>query len=79
MSWTAGVKFPSGARFSVLRVQTGSGAHTAPYPMHAGALTRGKKQPVREADHSPPSNAEVKNNRATSTPPPPNMFSLHSV
>jgi len=37
-------------------VQNGSGAHPAPYPTG----TMGVKRPEREADHSPPSNAEVK-------------------
>jgi hypothetical protein len=35
------------------RVQNGSGAHPASYPM-------GLKLPGREADHSPPTSAEVK-------------------
>jgi hypothetical protein len=39
------------------RVQTGSGAHPASYPM---ALSLGVKRWGREADRSPPSNAEVK-------------------
>jgi hypothetical protein len=35
-----------------------------------GALSLGVKRPVREADHSPPSSAEVKNAWSyTSTPP----------
>jgi hypothetical protein len=37
-------------------VQAGSGAQTAPYPLRSGA-----KAPGREADHSPPSSAEIKN------------------
>jgi hypothetical protein len=41
------------------RVQNGSGTHPASYPMGIrGSL--GVKQPGREADHSPPSSAEVK-------------------
>jgi hypothetical protein len=43
------------------RVQTGSGAHPASYPMDNGALSLGVKPPGREADHSHPSSAEVKN------------------
>jgi hypothetical protein len=44
---------------------TGSGAHPASYPM--GAVV---KRPGREADHSPPTSAEVKNTWIyTSTPP----------
>jgi len=47
------------------RVQTGSGAYPAPYPMG----TRGSF-PGREADHSPPCGAEVKNAwKYTYTPP----------
>jgi hypothetical protein len=37
-------------------VHTGSGAHPASYPMGTG----GKARPRRDADHSPPSSAEVK-------------------
>jgi hypothetical protein len=42
------------------RVQTGSGAHPASYPMRTRDLSLGAKRPRREADHSPPSSAEVK-------------------
>jgi hypothetical protein len=41
-------------------VQTGSGAHPTSYPMGTGAISLGIKRPGREADHSPPSSAEVK-------------------
>jgi hypothetical protein len=41
-------------------VQTGSGAHSQSYQMDAGL-----EGPGREADHSPPSNAESKNGGAT--------------
>jgi len=41
-------------------VQTGSGAHRASYAMGTGGSFPGGKQPVREADRSPPSSAEVK-------------------
>jgi hypothetical protein len=47
-------------------VQTDSGAHPASYPM---ALSLGVKRPESEADHSPPSSAEVKN--GTAIPPLP--------
>jgi hypothetical protein len=51
-------------------VQTGSGAHPAFYPMGTGALCQGVKRPGREADHSPPTSAEVKKMWIfTSTPP----------
>jgi hypothetical protein len=45
-----------------LVVQTSSEAHPASHPMGTGgSFPRGKTQPGREADHSPPSSAEVKN------------------
>jgi hypothetical protein len=50
--------------------------HSASYPMGTGALFLGVKRPGREADHSPPSSAEVKNGWSyTSTPP----IRLHGV
>jgi hypothetical protein len=56
------VRFPAEAgNFSIHhRIQNGSGAHPASYPIGTGALSVGVKRPGREADHSPPSNAEVK-------------------
>jgi hypothetical protein len=36
-------------------------AHPASYPMGTGGSLSGVKQPRREADHSPPCSAEVKN------------------
>jgi hypothetical protein len=43
-------------------VQTGSGAHPASYPMGTGGSFPGvKARPGRDADHSPRSSAEVKN------------------
>jgi hypothetical protein len=51
------VRSPTGADFSSSScVQTGSGAHPASYPMGTG----GKARPERDADHKPPSSAEVK-------------------
>jgi hypothetical protein len=60
------VSFLARARdFSLLhRGQTGSGAHSASYPMGTGGDSRGIKRPGREANHSP-SSAEVKNGGAT--------------
>jgi hypothetical protein len=54
------VRFPAGVENFPLRhrVQTGSAAHQASYPM--GTLFLGVKRPGREADPSPPSSAEVK-------------------
>jgi hypothetical protein len=56
------VRFPAGAgNFSLYhRVQNGSGAHQASYPMRTRGLSLGVKRPWREADHSPPPSAEVK-------------------
>jgi hypothetical protein len=41
-------------------VQTGSGAHPASYPTDTRGSFPGVKRPGREADHSPPSSAKVK-------------------
>jgi hypothetical protein len=47
---------------SSLCVQTGSGAHPASCTMGTGApFLGGKARPGRDADHSPPSSAEVVN------------------
>jgi hypothetical protein len=43
------------------RVQTGFGAHAASYPMGNKGSSPEVKWPKSEADHSPASNAEVKN------------------
>jgi hypothetical protein len=55
-------RFPAGAgNFSLHhRVQNGSGASPASYPMGTRGLSLGVKRQGREADHSPPSSAEVK-------------------
>jgi hypothetical protein len=46
---------------SSLCVQTGSGAHPASCPMGTGgSFPGGKVRPGRDANHSPPSSAEVK-------------------
>jgi hypothetical protein len=56
------VRFPARAgNFSLHhRVQNGSEAQPASYPMGTRGSSLGVKRPGREADHSPPSNAEVK-------------------
>jgi hypothetical protein len=41
-------------------VQTGSGVHPTSYTMGTGGSFQGVKRPGREADHSPPTSAEVK-------------------
>jgi hypothetical protein len=54
-----GVRSPAGAKdfSSSLYIQTGSGAH----PASCTIVTGGKARPGRDADHSPPSTAEVVN------------------
>jgi hypothetical protein len=56
------VRFPARAgNFSLHhRVQNGSEAHPASYPVGTGSSFPGVKRPGREADHSPPSSTEVK-------------------
>jgi hypothetical protein len=56
------VWFPAGAGNFFLhhRVQNGSGAHLASYPMGNRVFPLGVKRPGCEADHSPLSSAEVK-------------------
>jgi hypothetical protein len=59
-----GVRSPAGAKdfSSSLFVQTVSGAHPASCPMGTGGpFSGGKARPGRDADHSPPSSAEVVN------------------
>jgi hypothetical protein len=55
-------RFPAGAgNFSLHhRDQNGSGAHPASYPMGTRGSFGGGKAAGREADHSPPSSAEVR-------------------
>jgi hypothetical protein len=60
---TAAVRSPTGAEefSSNLCVQTGSGAHPASCTVGTGGFfPGGKARPGRDADHSPPSSAEVK-------------------
>jgi hypothetical protein len=59
-----GVRSPAGAKdfSSNLCVQTCSGAHPASSPMGTGGpFPGGKARPGRDADHSPPSSADVVN------------------
>jgi hypothetical protein len=59
-----GVRSPERAKdfSSILCVQTGSAAHPAFCPMGTGGPFPGaKSRPRRDADHSPPSSAEVEN------------------
>jgi hypothetical protein len=66
-----GVRVPAGAgNFSLHhRVQTGWGPTQPPVQWVPGAVPLGKKLPGREADNSPQSSVEVKNEWSyTSTP-----------
>jgi hypothetical protein len=56
------VRFPAGAgKFSLHhRVQKGSGAHPSSYQMSTRDSFPGGKAAGAEADHSPPSSAEIK-------------------
>jgi hypothetical protein len=58
------VRSPAGAKdfSSNPCVQTGSGAHPASCTMGTGGpFSGGKARPGRDADHTPPSSAEVEN------------------
>jgi hypothetical protein len=58
------VRSPAGSKdsSSILCVQTGSGAHPASCTMGTGGTFPGAKARLgRDADHSPPSSAEVVN------------------
>jgi hypothetical protein len=61
--WRIAFRSPAGAKdfSSSLCVQTGSGAHPASCPMGTGSFPGDNSRPGRDADHSPPSSAEVKN------------------
>jgi len=63
MGWTTGVQFMSGKGYFSLHhhVQTGPGTHPASYPVSTRGSFPGVKLLGHEADHSPPSSAEVKN------------------
>jgi hypothetical protein len=74
-SWTTeGSDFETrqGQEFSLLYVvQTGSGVHPTSYPMDTGGyLYSGIKRPGREADHSPPTSAEIKKTSIYTSIPP---------
>jgi hypothetical protein len=70
-----GVRFSSEARnLSLLHIiQSVSGSRPAFHQMETGGSFPGVKKQGREVDHSPPSNAEVKNGGAI--PPLPHMSS----
>jgi hypothetical protein len=62
--WAIGVRSPAGTKdfYYNICVQNGSGVHPASCTMGTGVLSPGvKARPGRDADHSPPSSAEVEN------------------
>jgi hypothetical protein len=61
--------------FRLACVQTCAEAHPASYPMGTEVLG-GKALPDRDADHSPPSSAEVKNEKLYGSSHP---WPLHAV
>jgi hypothetical protein len=64
--WMVGLQFPAGARdFSLLdSTQISLGTHPASYVVGTGCSFPGGKVVRHEADHPPPSSAEVKNGGA---------------
>jgi hypothetical protein len=73
MGLTTGVPFPARVTdfFSLYSVQIDYGVHSAPYSIGTRCSFLGVQRPRREADHSPPSTAEVKNGGAI--PPLPHI------
>ena len=62
VGWAADVLwFVSQHGNSLQNVQTGAGAHLAPYTMGTWGSFPGSKVARSEVDHSPPFSAEVKN------------------
>jgi hypothetical protein len=79
--WTAGGRYPAEEREFPLLYSTASRPALGPSQSRIqwlpGALSSGVKRQGREADHSPPSSAEVKNGRAI--PPLSHMSSWRGV
>jgi hypothetical protein len=71
MGWKAGVIIPTGASdlFLLYSVQTGSGPTQPHAQWIPRALSPVLKRSGSGADHSPPSNAEIKNGEAISPLP----------
>jgi hypothetical protein len=61
----------------IFNIKNGSGDHPASHKMGTGSISPGVKRQRREADHSPPSRAEVKNSEAI--PPLPHTTSWRGV
>jgi hypothetical protein len=63
-------RYKEGVSSLLHRFQTSYEASPASYPIGTGSFFPGVKQPGREADHSPPSSAEVKNPSSYTSVPP---------
>jgi hypothetical protein len=76
----SGFRVPAGAgNFSLHhRVQTGSGAHPASYPMSTRGCYPEVKWREREADHSPPPSSEVKKAWGYTSTPPIRIWSVNA-
>jgi hypothetical protein len=70
MGWTARVRFPAVQDFSLFSTSSrpALGPTQPPTQWVPGAISLGAKRPGREADHSPPTSAEVNNTQYTSQP-----------
>jgi hypothetical protein len=69
--WATGWMFGVGVRAGVgIFLFTTAGPTQPPIQCVPGALSLGVKRPGREADHSPPSSAEVKNAWSYISSPP---------
>jgi len=73
--WTTGFRFSAGPGVfpPCHRVQTGSGAHPASYPVGTYVLSVEVKRPGHEADHSTPCMPRLR--MGVAIPPFPNMCS----
>jgi hypothetical protein len=72
MDWTTGVRSPAETKdfSSRLCIQTSCGAHLVPHPVGTGGLLPGgKARPGHNADYSPPSSVEVKNEQEQNLSP----------
>jgi hypothetical protein len=75
--WKAGVPLPAGAGIFLFCSASRSalGPTQSPIQRITGPVSPGETHPEREADHSPPSSAEIKNGGAI----PPLPIRLHGL
>jgi hypothetical protein len=65
-----GVRVPVGSRIYSTSLRPALGSTQSPVKWVPGAHSPGVKRPMREADHSPPTNAEVKKMWIYTSSPP---------